>query len=232
MAAAGSHSPMRRALLGGYRVADVEVALASLELTLSQLKLELEGTKRRLAAAEARVADDPDRPQAARYVEVEAADRVLRLEREQAARALEAARRLEEAEAEAARHREAAEEARLLRDRLAGAIRELAVDLGGEREPDGAPPADEALFETEVELDAGPFSDLASLNAFEQALASLPNVGEVYVRGLEGGRATIDVGLRAPAPLLREMQEHLPYVLDVESRDPRRLSLTVHPPVR
>jgi hypothetical protein len=232
MSAAGSHPHLRRALVGGYRVADVEVALASLELTLSQLKLELEATRKRLAVAEARAADERDRTEHARRIEVEAAERVLLVEREHADRARDAHRRLEEAEAEAAKHREAAEEVRRLRDRLAGAIRELAVDLDG---PTPEPPtraraaAGSAQFGTEVELDAGPFVDLGSLNAFETALASLPSVGEVYVRGFEDGRATIDLTLRAAGPLLAEMAERLPYSLEVESHDAAHISMTVQP---
>jgi len=207
MSGANSHPPLRRALVGGYQVADVEVALASLELTLSQLQLELEATKKRLAAAETRAADEHDRDQRARDTE----------------------RRLEEAEAEVARYRETADEVRRLRERLAGAIRELALDLDVDELPATPPAPAPALFETEVELHAGPFDDLASLNAFEQALAMLPGVAEVYVRGLDAGRTTIDLTLHEPAPLLQLMEERLPFVLDVESQDAAHLSLTVQP---
>lgn len=214
MPAAGSHQRLHRSLLGGYRVADVEVALASLELMLAQVQLELEATRKRLATAEARVA-----------VEVDATDRVLLLERELA----ETRRRLAQSEADAARHREAAEEVRALRDRLAGAIRELAVDLDADRPTVAPPAADPLLFGPEVELEAGVFADLASLNAFEQALAALPCVAEVYIRGLDGGRTTIHLTLREPSPLLQAMTERLPYVLDVDSHDAAHISMTVQP---
>ena len=41
MSAAGSHHVLRRALVGGYRVADVEVALAELRIALAHLELEV-----------------------------------------------------------------------------------------------------------------------------------------------------------------------------------------------
>lgn len=228
MSAAGSHHRLRRTTVGGYRVADVEIALAALELTVSQLRIELEATSKRLAVAEARNADEHDRSERARRIEIEAAERVLRLERDRAEEARDTHRRLEEAEAEAARHREAAEEVRQLRERLAHAIRELAVELDvDERQLETC--REGKLFDTAIELDAGPFGDLGSLTAFEQALAALPGVSEVYIRGFEAGRATIDLSLHAPAPLLEEMNERLPYVLDVASQGTGHISMTVQP---
>jgi len=228
MSAAGSHHRLRRTTVGGYRVADVEIALAALELTVSQLRIELEATSKRLAVAEARVADEHDRSERARRIEIEAAERVLRLERDRADEARDTHRRLEEAEAEAARHREAAEEVRQLRERLAHAIRELAVELDvDQHEPETRREGE--LFDTAIELDAGQFGDLGSLTAFEQALATLPGVSEVYIRGFEAGRATIDLSLHAPTPLLEEMTERLPYVLDVASQGTGHISMTVQP---
>jgi hypothetical protein len=48
----------------------------------------------------------------------------------------------------------------------------------------------------EVVVDAGPFADIASLSAFEQALARVPGVEDALVRSFEGNRAVIDVRLR------------------------------------
>ncbi|HZT92304.1 MAG TPA: hypothetical protein VFA05_09720 [Gaiellaceae bacterium] len=86
---------------------------------------------------------------------------------------------------------------------------------------------EDGLFDRQIELDAGPFTDFASLSAFERALASLPKVEDVYIRRFEGDRATIDVTLAEPTPLLDDMTERLPYRLDVQSAVPDRISLTV-----
>ena len=78
-----------------------------------------------------------------------------------------------------------------------------------------------------VELNAGPFSDFASLSAFERALGTLPNIEDVYIRRFEGERATIDVTLQQPGSLLNEMTEGLPYRLDVEHAGEDRIAVTV-----
>jgi hypothetical protein len=57
--------------------------------------------------------------------------------------------------------------------------------------------------DSDVTLSAAPFASLEALHEFEQAVASLPGVREVAVRGYEGtDRAIIEVRLRAedPAP--------------------------------
>jgi hypothetical protein len=51
----------------------------------------------------------------------------------------------------------------------------------------------------EVTLSVGPFADTGALRAFERALAELPGVHRVVVRGYEGeDRAIIDVDLESP----------------------------------
>ena len=57
------------------------------------------------------------------------------------------------------------------------------------------------VFETRLELDAGPFSDFAALSAFERALAHLPKVEDVYVRRLADDRALIELTLNKVATL-------------------------------
>jgi hypothetical protein len=53
----------------------------------------------------------------------------------------------------------------------------------------------------EVTVDAGPFMSLDAVHDFEQALAQLPGVIDVAVRGYErGNRAIVDVQLRPPRP--------------------------------
>ncbi len=97
-----------------------------------------------------------------------------------------------------------------------------------------APPAPEEeakdgeqLFETRVELDAGPFSDFAALSAFERSLAQLAKVKDVYVRRLAEDRALIELTLSEQAPLLRTMHESLPYALEVRSANSSKLVIDV-----
>jgi hypothetical protein len=89
-------------------------------------------------------------------------------------------------------------------------------------------PHDEQIFETRVELDAGPFSDFASLSAFERALAQLPMVDDVYVRRLAEDRALIELTLSEPSPLLAAMHGSLPYGLEVRSANRSKLVVNVH----
>ena len=95
-----------------------------------------------------------------------------------------------------------------------------------------APPAhaaaDDPVFETHVELDAGPFADFASLSAFERALAHLPRVDDVYVRRLADDRALIELTLSEPAALLATMRDSLRYQLDVRSATRSSLVLNVY----
>ena len=86
---------------------------------------------------------------------------------------------------------------------------------------------EEPVFETRVELDAGPFTDFAALSAFERALAHLPKVEDVYVRRLADDRALIELTLAEPAPLLETMRETLPYSLDVRSANRTKIVVNV-----
>jgi hypothetical protein len=82
-----------------------------------------------------------------------------------------------------------------LREELELAVRGLADEYEGALhglEQDS--PAAQRV-EGEVVVNAGPFTDMATLGAFERALARLPDVEDVCVRGLEGNRALIDVRL-------------------------------------
>jgi hypothetical protein len=223
MAAPGSHD-LRRAVIGGYRVADVEVALASLRLALSQVQIELDVTRRRLAAAEGRRADEALQEEA-----------ILRLRREQDGEAQAAAdERLAALEAELARYRRDADDVRRIRERLTDVIRELARELDvvptvPEAVPEAPAVAPVDVFDTAIELEAWPFGDLAALMAFEASLHELPGVTEVYIRGFEGSRATIALALDQPSPLLHEMALSLPYRLDVRSQDPGHIAMAVEP---
>ncbi len=94
--------------------------------------------------------------------------------------------------------------------------------------PHESPPAaEEQIFETRVELDAGPFSDFASLSAFERSLSHLPRVEDVYVRRLADDRALIELTLSEPSPLLQAMRESLSYSLEVRSASRAKLVVNV-----
>jgi DivIVA protein len=95
--------------------------------------------------------------------------------------------------------------------------------------PSGPPePSPEGeLFETRVELDAGPFSDFVALRAFERSLAQLPKIDDVYVRRVGEDRAVIELTLSESAPLLQTMRELLPYSLVVRSANSSKLVVDV-----
>lgn len=255
---------MRRAIIGGYRVSDVEVAIAELTLVRGQLEQELEKARERLAEAEADRRELELRVQEARSHSAALADAAEHLARAQEAADERAGNVVQAANAEAARIREAAaadveaarrqiDELIALRNSLGRSLQNVVSDVerllasdphhtppsGGTAPPPAAPPQQAPelrpppdppaldVFDRQIELDAGPFPDFASLSAFERALGSLPKVEDVYIRRFEGDRATIDVTLAEPAPLLEDMAKRLPYRLDVRSAVADRISVTV-----
>ena len=79
--------------------------------------------------------------------------------------------------------------------RLAQIQRELAPDVPAPSVPEPEPdPA--ASPSAAVEVSAGPFPSMDALREFEHAVAALPGVREVAVRGYESGnRAILEVQL-------------------------------------
>jgi hypothetical protein len=105
----------------------------------------------------------------------------------------------------------------------AGAFRPPAAD------PAPPPPAaGERLFEGQIVVNAGPFTDIATLGDFEQSLARLPQAEDVYVRGFEGNRALIDVKLAGPVALLDEMRRGLPFDFGLVDVGQGRITIDVH----
>jgi hypothetical protein len=117
-------------------------------------------------------------------------------------------------------------ELRRFRERLERFATELTADydavlarvmagLSGRPVPEPPAPApapavsEEPLFEGRVELGVGPFYDIGSLSAFEQRVASVPNVSEVSVRRFEASHAVVDLRLSAPVALLGELRRVL-----------------------
>jgi hypothetical protein len=75
-----------------------------------------------------------------------------------------------------------------LRDDLDSATQALRTEYRSRPAP--------AASAEEVVVEAGPFADISSVSAFEQALGQVPGVEEALVRSFEGNRAIIDVRLR------------------------------------
>jgi hypothetical protein len=88
-----------------------------------------------------------------------------------------------------------------------------------------------SVFDTFVEVEAGPFVDFAALSAFERALGRGEKVNDVYIRRFAQERATIEVTLSEPAPLLDGLQGVLPNAFDVIEEDPSWLKLEVTTPL-
>ena len=51
-----------------------------------------------------------------------------------------------------------------------------------------------------VVVEAGPFADAGAVTALRDALAAQPGARDAYVRGVEDGRAVIEVHLAPPPP--------------------------------
>src|SRR4051812_41226173 len=62
-----------------------------------------------------------------------------------------------------------------------------------------------------IVLDAGPFSDLAALGSFEQAVAGIAGVSGVDITGFEGRRAIAEVRVAGETRLLDELRDALPH---------------------
>ncbi len=91
-----------------------------------------------------------------------------------------------------------------------------------------APPAGSTgLSPRHVELDVGPFVDFAELSAFERALARLPKVDDVYIRGFGDERAVIELSLTEQTPLAHDLSTKLPYGVRVERGEDERLLVEV-----
>jgi hypothetical protein len=94
-----------------------------------------------------------------------------------------------------------------------------------------APPqVDGREFDGQVVIDAGPFTDIATLGAFEQALARLPQAEDVYVREFTGSRALIDLLLAAPVALLDEMRRAAPVGFGLVEVGDGRITIEVDAP--
>jgi hypothetical protein len=96
--------------------------------------------------------------------------------------------------------------------------------------PPTPPLADGRQFEGQLVINVGPFTDIATLGTFEQALAQLPQTEDVYVRGFEGNRALVDLKLNGPVPLLDELRRVLPFDLGLVEIGYGRITIDVESP--
>lgn len=91
------------------------------------------------------------------------------------------------------------------------------------------PGLDTTVLDGVIAVDAGPFSDIATLSAFEQALGSVPGVRDVQVRAFEGSRALIDVSLSEPVALGAELRRTAPVAFAITQADAGRLTVAIEP---
>jgi hypothetical protein len=94
--------------------------------------------------------------------------------------------------------------------------------------PPAAPSPESALHSGNVEIEAGPFTDIAELAAFEQAVRRVPNAEDVVVPTFDGGRAVVELRLAAEMPLVFELRRASDRAFDVEHSEPGRLVLAMH----
>ncbi len=63
------------------------------------------------------------------------------------------------------------------------------------------------LFDGLIEVEVGPLQDFAQLVLFEDAAKSIDATTDISVRRFSAGRATLEMSLREPVALLRELEE-------------------------
>jgi hypothetical protein len=117
-------------------------------------------------------------------------------------------------------------------DELSRVLAELGADVApaAPAPPPPRPPSpDEIVFSGPVTIEAGHFADLATLAAFEQAIARTYGVAEVAVRALDAGRATIDLTLAEPVPLGLALRQTAPVAFTLTVAGARLVHLTIGP---
>ena len=89
----------------------------------------------------------------------------------------------------------------------------------------GAEGAD--VFAGLVEVEVGPLSDFAQLVGFEDAAEGIGAASEISVKRFTKGRATLELHLREPVELLRELEERAPFEFRVRDTRADRVVLDV-----
>lgn len=152
-------------------------------------------------------------------------------------RVLGSLRATTDAAVEAAAHRTARDAPPATPDAVAVAVAApdspAAPDTVAERWPPASSAAygglDTTVLDGTIAVDAGPFSDIATLSGFEQALGSVPGVRDVHVRGFEGSRALIDLTLDRPVALGTELRRTARVAFTITQANAGRLTVAVEP---
>jgi hypothetical protein len=110
--------------------------------------------------------------------------------------------------------------------KLPGAVRSARNGVGGEeneeREAGGAD-----VFNGMVHVDVGPLGDFSQLVALEDAAGSIDAASEIKIRRFSQGRAELDMRLREPVELLRELEQRCDLEFRVRSLKDGRVVLDV-----
>ena len=216
-----------RALLG-YRMADVEAAIAQRDAYVQQAVREVGRAQARLAELEL-VAQRLSERVVTRERELSAVRGELeraRMERDEAVQALAVA--VERLESEAAAPTEGAEApSPQMPDNQEAAAAEAsdASERNGNGHHADREPAD--IFAGLVEVEVGPLSDFAQLVGFEDAVSEIGATSEIAVKRFTKGRATLEMHLSEPVELLRELEERAPFEFRVRDTRDHRLVLDV-----
>jgi hypothetical protein len=88
------------------------------------------------------------------------------------------------------------------------------------------PTEEQIQFAGHVELGVGPFFDIGSLSAFEDQVASLPNVLETAVRRFEASHAVLDLHLSSPIALVAALRGVVETEFKVRQMSDSRLAIT------
>lgn len=83
------------------------------------------------------------------------------------------------------------------------------------------------VFAGLVEVEVGPLSDFAQLVGFEDAAEGIGAASEISVKRFTKGRATLELHLREPVELLRELEERAPFEFRVRDTRADRVVLDV-----
>jgi hypothetical protein len=83
------------------------------------------------------------------------------------------------------------------------------------------------LFEGLVEVEIGPLRDFSQLVGFEDAAGAIGATSEISVKRFTQGRATLQMRLREPVELLRELEERAPFEFRVRDQRSGRITLDV-----
>jgi hypothetical protein len=146
---------------------------------------------------------------------------------------------LREAAALSERIGELTERPEEIRERLLEALAEAVARIGDEEAVEGDAAAatngrmnghrdvEGDLFEGMIEVEIGPLADFSQLVGFEDAAKSIAATSGISVKRFSEGRATLEMSLKEPVALLRELEERCDLELVVRDTRSDRVVLDV-----